>query len=96
MLKVAGFADSANKSWAVLELFFPFMKYKAYETSMSASRSGDTLQASMRWVQFGLNIASTVTSVIPGGVLVSIALEGTNIAMWLYSASESLKSGVRA
>ena len=96
--KVAGFADSANKKLGSVGIIFSIYEtYKAYETSMSASRSGDTLQASMRWVQFGLNIASTVTSVIPGGVLVSIALEGTNIAISGYiQLSESLKSGVES
>ena len=46
--KVAGFADSANKKLGSVGIIFSIYEtYKAYETSMSASRSGDTLQASM-------------------------------------------------
>jgi hypothetical protein len=96
--KVAAFADSAGKGLKATGLVFSvYGLYQNFDKSMRAARTGDSLETSLRWVQFGISTVSAATAFVPGGVLLSIALESANLAIsgWI-ALRESLKEGVES
>ena len=96
--KVAGYLDSTKKALGRTTVIFSvYGLYKDLEKTMQAGRSGDSVEHSLRWIQIGIRATSIAAGFVPGGVLVSLALESGNLAITGYiTLRESLKLGVEA